>query len=121
MFLKFLTACCYVQVVQSPREVQFDPEGTYLLIGGLGGVGCSLAVWMAEKGAKHLTFMARSGAQTEEAKSALEDIASLGCETDVLRCDVADFEAVEAAMATITRPLRGIMHAAMVLKVMKPV
>ena len=121
MILKFLTVYFYVQVVQSPREVRFDPEATYLLIGGLGGIGCSLAVWMAERGAKHLTFMARSGAQTAEAKSALADIASLGCETHVLRCDVGDLEAVEAAMATITRPLRGVMHAAMVLKVMKPV
>jgi len=106
-------------VLQKPHEVQFNPEATYLLIGGLGGIGCSLAVWMAEKGAKHLTFMARSGVRTEEAKKALRDIQSLGCEADLLQCDVGDFEAVNTAMASITRPLHGIIHAAMALKVIK--
>ena len=104
-------------MLQKPREVQFNPEATYLLIGGLGGIGCSLAIWMAEKGAKHLTFMTRSGACTEEAKKALKDIKSLGCEIDSLQCDVGDFDAVKAAMASITHPLRGIIHAAMALKV----
>lgn len=107
-------------MVQSPNEVRFDPEGTYLLVGGLGGIGCSLGVWMAEKGAKHLTFMTRSGAHTAEAKRTLKDIASLGCGVDVLRCDVGDFDQVERAIASFTRPLRGIIHGAMALKVKTP-
>jgi len=74
---------------------------------------------MAEKGAKHLTFMTRSGARTEEARKALEDIESLGCGAHLLQCDVGDLGAVEAAMASMTRPLHGIIHAAMALKVIE--
>ena len=72
---------------------------------------------MAEKGARHLTFMTRSGVRTEEAKQALGDISAFGCGYDILQCDVGNYEDISAAMSTMSLPLGGIIHAAMVLRV----
>jgi acyl transferase domain-containing protein len=44
-------------VSKSPTEVQsvqFRPDGTYLMTGGLGFLGLKLARWMVEQGARHL-------------------------------------------------------------------
>ena len=40
----------------------------YLLVGGMGGFGRSIATWMAEKGAKKMAFVSRSGSSTPAAK-----------------------------------------------------
>jgi shikimate 5-dehydrogenase len=39
-----------------------------LLIGGMGGFGRAIATWVAEKGAKNLAFISRSGDSTPAAK-----------------------------------------------------
>ena len=37
-------------------------DGTYLVTGGLGGLGLKLARWLADRGARHLVLLGRSGA-----------------------------------------------------------
>ena len=38
----------------SDRSIKLSAEGTYLITGGLGGLGLSLAQWMVQRGARHL-------------------------------------------------------------------
>lgn len=95
----------------------FDPRASYLLVGGLGGIGSSLAVWMAENGARHLCLMTRSGATTAEAKKALRDLEAMDCRVQLMQCDVGDSEAVDRAIQAAEAPIRGVIHAAMSLKV----
>ena len=35
------------------------PDRSYLLIGGLGGLGLALATWLAQRGAKHLILSSK--------------------------------------------------------------
>jgi len=89
-----------------------------LIVGGLGGIGSSLAVWMAENGARHLCLMTRSGAAIDEAsKKALEDLEAMECRAQIMKCDVGDAEAVEREIQAAERPICGVIHAAMSLKV----
>jgi acyl transferase domain-containing protein/acyl carrier protein len=92
-------------------------EGTYLITGGLGGLGLKLAGWMVEQGARHLVLVGRSGASgaTREAVSELE---RAGAKVLVAKADVSQerdvariFEQISASMP----PLRGVIHAAGVL------
>ena len=39
------------------RGAALDGGASYLLIGGLGGLGRAISVWMVEHGAKNLTFL----------------------------------------------------------------
>lgn len=110
---------------QHALPVYFDPHATYILIGGLGGIGCNLAVWMAEHTAKHITFLSRSRerashSEEEHVQNTLAALTSLGCEYQIVPCDVGgDFKEVESALVSIAkqRKIKGLVHAAMVLKV----
>ncbi|KAJ8125169.1 hypothetical protein O1611_g8471 [Lasiodiplodia mahajangana] len=104
--------------VPSSGQLRLLPNATYLLVGCLGGLGRSLTRWMMECGAKHFAFISRSGIDKPEAARLVADIESLGASTQVLRADAADKDAVAKIVASLqaTRPVRGVVHAAMVLK-----
>jgi thioester reductase-like protein len=96
----------------------FPAEATYLLTGGLGGFGLTVARWLVERGARHLVLMGRQGAATPEAEQAVADLRAAGGRVVAARADVADPEQVAAVLAQAARelpPLRGVMHLAMVL------
>ncbi len=93
------------------------PDGTYLIVGGLGGLGLPLARWLAERGARHLVLAGR-GAPTAEAQRSLGALTATGVEVRLERMDVsvaADVARVLEGIAATGRPLRGIIHAAGVL------
>ncbi|KAI0104289.1 hypothetical protein GGR51DRAFT_522250 [Nemania sp. FL0031] len=107
-----------VFAVSTSKQLRLLPDATYLLVGCLGGLGRSLAKWMMECGAKHFAFISRSGIDKPEAARLVADIELLGASTQVLRADAADEYAVAAIVASLQakRPVRGVVHAAMVLK-----
>lgn len=51
-----------------PSEAAYEAltlreDGSYLFVGGLGGLGRSITTWLAEKGARHFVFLSRSAGQ----------------------------------------------------------
>lgn len=94
------------------------PDATYLVTGGLGGFGLEIAKWMVTEGARNLALVGRSGAKTDEAKSAVKELESQGVTVSVICADIGKEEDIESMFDTLVRsmpPLRGIMHAAAVL------
>lgn len=101
-------------------EPTLSSEGTYVLVGCLGGLGRSLTKWMMEHGAKHFAFISRSGASKPEAARVIESIEKCpGTSTRVYRADAADELAVQCIIYSLQaeRSIRGVVHAAMVLQV----
>ncbi|RAK95330.1 lovastatin nonaketide synthase [Aspergillus ibericus CBS 121593] len=96
------------------RANQFSPDKTYLLAGGLGGLGRTLAEWMLQRNAKKLVFLSRSGETREEAKSTVSWLRAHGIQVTVHKGDVAKIADVEACVKAIPN-LGGVFHAAMVL------
>ena len=94
--------------------VSIRKEGTYLVTGGLGGLGLAVAEWLAERGAGHLVLAGRAGVTTEAQREAIVALQASGAAVSALSLDVADRAAVAAALANIPadRPLRGVIHAA---------
>ncbi|MEM9455499.1 MAG: type I polyketide synthase [Myxococcota bacterium] len=93
------------------------PDATYLITGGLGGLGLRLAAWMVERGARHLALLGRS-APSSGAQQALAQLTEAGAQIHVMHVDVTCGDALEAALAQIDAkqpPLRGVVHAAAVL------
>ncbi|KAI0154906.1 putative polyketide synthase [Xylariaceae sp. FL1272] len=103
-------------LVNHTPHAQFDPDGAYLLVGGLGGLGRALSLWMAERGARHIVYLSRSATRTPDAESLLNSLVGMGVSPQVLCCDITDYEAVEAAISSISasRSIKGLIHAAMV-------
>ncbi|RYO91715.1 hypothetical protein DL762_002044 [Monosporascus cannonballus] len=108
------------QVVIPPEapSLSLSPDSSYLLVGCLGGLGRSLTKWMIERGAKHFVFLSRSGADKPEAARVVAEITDKGASARVFRADASDEEAVRQIVGEVNkeRPIRGVVHAAMVLK-----
>ena len=72
----------------SQQPVTFREDGTYLVTGGLGGLGLTLAEWMVERGARNLVLVGRSGATSAAAKEALAAMQARGASIVVVKADV---------------------------------
>ncbi|WP_052375398.1 type I polyketide synthase [Chondromyces apiculatus] len=93
-------------------------DATYLITGGLGGLGFAAGAWLVEQGARHLALVSRGGpsAAMREAISALE---RTGAQIMVAQADVADRAQLASVMRNVEQtmpPLRGVLHAAGVLE-----
>jgi acyl transferase domain-containing protein/NADPH:quinone reductase-like Zn-dependent oxidoreductase/SAM-dependent methyltransferase/acyl carrier protein len=103
---------------QPSQRLHFRADATYLITGGLGGFGLSIARWMVERGSRYLALTGRKGAVTAEASTAIADLERQGVTVRVIKGDVSKEEEVAQALEDIGKtmpPLRGVMHAAMVL------
>ncbi|MEU8196404.1 SDR family NAD(P)-dependent oxidoreductase [Microbispora amethystogenes] len=95
---------------------RLDPEGTYLVTGGLGGFGAATARRLAQRGARHLALVGRRGAATPDAPALLAELERSGVEVRVYAADVADRDAMWRVLRDLDgggHPLRGVVHAAM--------
>ncbi|MFI9154597.1 SDR family NAD(P)-dependent oxidoreductase [Streptomyces sp. NPDC053367] len=89
-------------------------DGSYLISGGLGGLGLSLARFLAERGAGALILLGRSA----PAPGVLDGLREKGARVEAVRCDVGDEAALRTALDAVRGqlpPLRGVVHAAGVL------
>ena len=89
-------------------------DGTYLVTGGLGGIGPLVAGWLGDRGARWIVLNGRRqpDAGAEAAIAALRD---RGLAVRVELADVADAGAVEGMLARIGAdlpPLAGVLHCA---------
>jgi acyl transferase domain-containing protein/NADPH:quinone reductase-like Zn-dependent oxidoreductase len=111
----------FVDVVQSRPRLILPPDATYLLVGCLGGLGRSLTSWMMKHGARNFAFLSRSGMDSEQATILVNNLETRGANVQVFRGDATVKADVENAVRSIPadRPIRGVVHAAMVLRVSK--
>lgn len=115
-------------VITPPREIPAAPAaearfeaqdtGFHLVAGGTGGFGFATALWLAEHGAKTIVVASRRGTLGPTERIQAERLAKQGVTLAAERLNVTDRAACEKLLAGLERrhgPLRGIIHAAMVL------
>ncbi|KAI0157190.1 putative polyketide synthase [Hypoxylon sp. FL1284] len=107
-----------VKVLPEVKQLRLSPNGTYLMVGCLGGLGRSLTKMMMDRGARHFAFVSRSGADKPEAARVVDGIKSQGGFATVFRADAANENVMRDVVVQLQgeRPIRGVVHAAMVLK-----
>lgn len=99
-------------------SLNLSDQASYLVTGGLSGFGLRTAQWLIDKGARHLLVLGRSGASTDEAKTALSQWRKQGINVLAEACDVADKTALALVLnksATLMPALKGVIHAAAVI------
>lgn len=99
---------------KSQKVLSLDASASYLLVGGLGGIGKSLSRYMAEHGARHLVFLARSADPSAHGPF-VRELNSLGCEVTFVKGSVTDRRAVEEAVGRAPN-LKGLLQLSMVLR-----
>ena len=94
------------------REGRLRPDRTYLVTGGLGGIGCAVARWLADRGARTIVLNGRR-APAPAAREAIEALEDRGVTVRVELADVTDAGALDAMLARLDQelpPLAGVIH-----------
>ncbi|KAL6900124.1 polyketide synthase [Trichoderma evansii] len=111
---------CQVRATHPPpRSDMLERDATYIIIGGTGGLGRSITRRMVRRGARHIVLLSRGGNITDGINKLMKESRKLGASIYVVPCDVANkknvMELVEELQDDLP-PIRGIIHAAMVLR-----
>ena len=94
-------------------------QATYILAGGLGGLGRSLAKFLVSNGARNIVVLSRSGPNSSAARSITEDLTGLGINTAIYTCDIGNAESLAAALTHCQQtmpPIRGVIQSAAVIR-----
>lgn len=100
-----------------PTPIHFRSDASYLLVGGLGGLGRLISTWMVENGARNILFLSRSAKEGPETKPFFDELRAQGCEVLTCAGSVTNLSDVEAAVKQATRPVAGIMQMSAVMRV----
>ncbi|PVH94279.1 hypothetical protein DM02DRAFT_693560 [Periconia macrospinosa] len=108
--------------VQKPlinrRTWKFNEDATYIVAGGLGGIGRSILRWMVTRGAKHLLVPSRSGPTSSAASEVVRELFDQNIVVSTPRCDVSSKDAVSQMLedaSMILPPIQGCIVATMAL------
>jgi acyl transferase domain-containing protein/NADPH:quinone reductase-like Zn-dependent oxidoreductase/acyl carrier protein/short-subunit dehydrogenase len=105
-------------VARAPRApFEVDPSGIHLVVGGIGGFGLAAAEWLVERGARRIALCSRRGVPDDATSAAIAAWAAAGVDASIHACDVTDETSVSGLLAQLRaqRPLKTVIHAAMVL------
>ncbi len=126
------------RLVPRPRSatqgppLRWQPDGTYLITGGLGDLGLVVARWMVEQGARRLILLGRTrlppraswgsvqaGTRLAHQIAVIRELEALGASVHPGSVDVADEGELRAFLDEFRSegwpPIRGVVHAAGVL------
>ncbi len=119
--MKFMRAARHIGKIvlaTSPLESgRLRQDRTYLVTGGLGGIGCVMANWLADRGAGTIVLNGRR-APDEAAEETIDALRKRGVTVRVELADVTDAEAMDRMLERIDRdlpPLGGVIHSVGVL------
>ncbi|RDW89980.1 type I polyketide synthase [Aspergillus mulundensis] len=110
-----------VMTVLNPRPTtSLDANSTYVISGGLGGLGRNIAIWLADRGARFLLLLSRSGSKSLEAQQLVHDLGCRGVRVLTPSCDIADPKSLQSTLEACKSqgmpPIKGCIQAAMVLR-----
>ena len=115
-----------VKMPESPREVvvsksrlklTLPDDVSYLLVGGLGGVGRALATMMVERGARHFVFLSRTAGKSAQDQAFRGELEAQGCSAVMIQGDVGVLDDVKAAIQHSSHPIGGVLQLSMALRV----
>lgn len=98
------------------QTIKFDSSASYLLVGGLGGLGRAISTWMVEHKARQLIYISRRAGTGPGDESFVKELKSMGCEVKLIQGDVTNYDDVARAIAAATFPLKGVLQMSMVLR-----
>ncbi|KAI7971952.1 hypothetical protein EIK77_007551 [Talaromyces pinophilus] len=106
-------------ILKSNSGFKFNPNATYVIAGGLGGIGRTTARWLVSRGAKYLVLLGRSGPQTEPSLELLNELKQQDITIFAPPCDISRPEQVSSVFKQIAQsmpPVKGCIQGAMVLR-----
>jgi NAD(P)-dependent dehydrogenase (short-subunit alcohol dehydrogenase family) len=107
-------------VLRNSQYLTMDESATYVIAGGLGGLGRNVARWLVDRGARNLILLSRSGVHTNSTHAFVEELKAQGTVVKAPPCDVTNAKSLEQVLEECTRdmpPIKGCVQGSMVLRV----
>jgi NAD(P)-dependent dehydrogenase (short-subunit alcohol dehydrogenase family) len=107
-------------VLKTKPNSWFDPNATYVVSGGLGGLGQNAVNWLVVRGARNLLLLSRSGGDSPEGREILDSLRARGVKVMAPACNVNDVQALRKSLDDCRQhmpPIKGCIQGAMVLRV----
>lgn len=96
-------------------HLRVDPTASYLLAGGLGGIGTVIARHLVENGARRIVSMSRNPGSKPEDLDTIRELESMGCEVVLVKGDMVNKADIYNAVRQSPN-LKGILHSPMLLR-----
>ncbi|KAJ3498857.1 hypothetical protein NLG97_g795 [Lecanicillium saksenae] len=110
------TGQCVPPLTKIVPAAFFKSEASYLLVGGTGGLGKSLASWMACHGAGNLIFVSPTAGQSAVDQELFAELRASDCRVQYYAADAADEKMLRNVVQRAIFPIVGVMQLAMVLQ-----
>ncbi|RDL32026.1 Reducing type I polyketide synthase [Venustampulla echinocandica] len=98
----------------------FDSNASYVIAGGLGGIGRSISRRLVDRGARNLILLSRSGPEgNEKSQALLEELRGKGVQVATPICDITSMKSLQNALRECPGnmpPVKGCIQASMVLR-----
>ncbi|KAJ5920923.1 Fum1p [Penicillium verhagenii] len=91
-------------------EIRFLGNASYLLVGGLGGIGKTLSAWMVNNGARNLVFLSPSAGKSKEDQEFIGELEAQGCVIATVAGDIAKTADVAKAIEGCLFPVKGVVQ-----------
>ncbi|WDK19629.1 KR domain-containing protein [Colletotrichum graminicola] len=108
------------QPLQRQERYNFDADATYVISGGLGGLGREITRWMVTRGARHFVLLSSRGpSDRPEAVKFLKELELSSVKILAPACDVSDRTSLESVLTQAREqlpPIRGCIQSAMALR-----
>ncbi|KAL4744332.1 hypothetical protein BDW72DRAFT_212821 [Aspergillus terricola var. indicus] len=101
--------------IKAMKSLDLDKGASYLLVGGLGGLGRAVARHLIEHNARRLVFLSRSAGKGPEDPDTITELENMGCEVVLVQGSVLRQEDVTRSLEQAPN-LKGIIQCSMVLR-----
>ncbi|KAJ4419466.1 Type I Iterative PKS [Gnomoniopsis sp. IMI 355080] len=96
-------------------------DASYIIVGGTGGLGRSMARWMMQNGARYIVLLSRRATITTAVQALMDEAEASGAQVLVQQCDISNEKSVSTLLTWVSNdaklpPVCGVIHSAMVLR-----
>jgi nucleoside-diphosphate-sugar epimerase len=103
-----------------PLHQALSDTDTYLLAGGLGGLGRSICELLVKNGARHIAFLSRTGTSSKSSQLFFKDLCANGIDARVYKADLCDAETltkvIKEEICQEMPPVKGVLQCAATIK-----
>jgi fatty acid synthase len=109
-----------VSKIRAIHRTICHPRRSYVIVGGLGGIGLELAQWLADRGARHLVLTSRSGIRNGYQDVRVRELRRQGVDVKVSTRNVSKSDdalaLIDEASDGDTEGVGGVFNLAVVLE-----